>query len=432
MKFLGKKRKHSTLKCEQELVSVSKEDIPEYLKQGELYQSFNDDPDDQLIDVPGNTLKPNIVVNSSLDLRYLLSSLRYWGVSDIPQSIIEFVLTGHPMSSEAVLDEFEGFEYVDLLRDMLRSDSEERMELAAEYGELQVVRILHDNLDGIACEDACLTAAGGGHLDCLVFLHEQGYRWDFRTCAAAARCGSLECLTYAHKNGCLLSHNMIDDNFFEASIDEMACTAAASGGHLACLQYAHENKCPWHLRTTIAAAEGGHLSCLKYAHEKGCKWNADVCAAAAKCGSLACLQYAHENGCKWEEETCQNAAKNGHLECLKYAHENGCPCDFFVVAEAVQAGRVEIVRYLHENGYPFGFGDCATAAGLGHLECLQYLHEQGSPWGDAKVCTAAAEGGHLDCLKYAHEHGCSFSSALVKRAKGSRGNLCFAYVSDHC
>ena len=122
--------------------------------------------------------------------------------------------------------------------------------------------------------------------------------------------GNLECLKYVHKNG--------------YGLDNETCNDAAENGHLECLKYAHKNGYDWDIWTCDFAAENGHLECLKYAHKNGCPWDEGTCNSAAENGHLECLKYAHKNGCPWENETCNIAARNGHLECLKYAHKNGC------------------------------------------------------------------------------------------------------------
>ena len=47
-----------------------------------------------------------------------------------------------------------------------------------------------------------LPAAGGGHLECLKYLHKNGCPWDALTCADAAAYGRLVGLKYVHENGC--------------------------------------------------------------------------------------------------------------------------------------------------------------------------------------------------------------------------------------
>ena len=128
----------------------------------------------------------------------------------------------------------------------------------------------------------------------------------------AAKNGHLECLVYAHQNG--------------GEWDYRTCELAAANGHLDCLRYAHENRYRWDYLTCELAAKNGHLECLAYAHENWCMWDKWTCEAAAANGQLECLKYAHENGCPWDRRTCSYADQNGHLECLAYLHENGCPC----------------------------------------------------------------------------------------------------------
>ena len=47
----------------------------------------------------------------------------------------------------------------------------------------------------------CHEAAENGDLECLKYLHENGYPWYSNTCKSAAASGNLECLKYAHENG---------------------------------------------------------------------------------------------------------------------------------------------------------------------------------------------------------------------------------------
>ncbi len=50
-----------------------------------------------------------------------------------------------------------------------------------------------------------MEAAGGGHLDCLKYAHENGCKWDKWTWYEAARKGQLECLKYALENGAIFA-----------------------------------------------------------------------------------------------------------------------------------------------------------------------------------------------------------------------------------
>jgi len=160
-------------------------------------------------------------------------------------------------------------------------------------------------------QSACDQAAVSGNLDCLIFAHENGSRWNIFTCCMAAAEGNLECLKYAYENGCPLGL--------------LVRSLAVEYGHLNCLKYVHENGLALDKLTCSNAARKGFLDILKYAHENGCPWDTLTCSDAARHGHLNCLKYARENGCPWDRLTCFNAAKYGRLDCLQYAIENGCP-----------------------------------------------------------------------------------------------------------
>ncbi len=102
----------------------------------------------------------------------------------------------------------------------------------------------------------------------------KGSPWNEQTCAIAALNGHLDCLIYAHENGC--------------PWDEQTCANAALHGHFECLKYAVKNGCPWDHNTWYSATRDGHLDCLKYAVENGCPFDGyieitvDTCLRFAK------------------------------------------------------------------------------------------------------------------------------------------------------
>ena len=98
----------------------------------------------------------------------------------------------------------------------------------------------------------CKLAAKHGRLEDLMYLHDEGCKWDEGTCADAAKNGHLDCLEYAHKNRCLW--------------DEDTCDYAARNGHLDCLEYAIENGCPY--PEDIIEIAGDHIPCVVYLKTK--------------------------------------------------------------------------------------------------------------------------------------------------------------------
>jgi len=161
-------------------------------------------------------------------------------------------------------------------------------------------------------EHACEFAAENGDLECLKYLHEVAKApWEYGTASYAAANGHLHILEY------LVEHEY--DKY-----DATACKSAASNGHLDCLKYLHEVvKAPWDYGTADAAAANGHLHILEYLVEREYdQFDATACLFAACNGHLDCLKYLREVArAPWEYGTAMRAAANGHLHILEYLAE---------------------------------------------------------------------------------------------------------------
>ena len=99
-------------------------------------------------------------------------------------------------------------------------------------------------------EDICNLAIKYGHLDCLIYLREQGCKMEETSCDIAARYGQLKILQYLHEEG------------FEWSAD--TCKAAVARGQLECLKYLHENGCPWNSSALYLARQIKRTECIRY------------------------------------------------------------------------------------------------------------------------------------------------------------------------
>jgi hypothetical protein len=157
------------------------------------------------------------------------------------------------------------------------------------YGHLDCLKYLHSN--GLMTDWERLlvvTLAQNGHLNCLKWAMKNGYCWKEQAsfyagycghihllkyavkkgfsialaCFGAAQGGHLDCLIYCHEQGALFDSN---------DVGTPICNYAASEGHLDCLKYAHENGCKWDYTTCDEAIRNRHLDCLKYAVENGCE-----------------------------------------------------------------------------------------------------------------------------------------------------------------
>ncbi len=194
-----------------------------------------------------------------------------------------------------------------------------------------------------------------GNLKCMEFYSEaesKGYRHiddpsddilePIDSTEIAAKYGQLECLKYLHKNGYLWCGR--------------TTTEAASNGHLDCLKYAYENGCIWGIiHSAIAAAKNGHVECLRYLHEKN--------------APLTSVDY--------PTDVAEEAVVNGHVDCVKFLHEIGILTDPSFLECAADKGHLDCVKYINENLNP-SYDDISSAIKDAeenqHHDCAEYLH----------------------------------------------------------
>jgi hypothetical protein len=129
---------------------------------------------------------------------------------------------------------------------------------AARQGNLKMVKYCVAN-ECPMNERACAFAAEYGQLECLKYLHEEvKARWDSWTATRAAKNGHLHILEY-----------LVERKYDKYA--ERACWHAASYGHLDCLKYLHETaKAPWDYCAVRDAHEKNHPECLQYLLDNDC------------------------------------------------------------------------------------------------------------------------------------------------------------------
>jgi hypothetical protein len=129
---------------------------------------------------------------------------------------------------------------------------------AASQGNLEMVMYCIANECPID-EDACAYAAEYGHLECLKYLREEVKApWDFSTAEWAAENGHLHILEY-----------LVERKYNK--YNESACWCAAKYGHLDCLKYLHETaKTPWDEYALEGAHENNQTECVQYLLDNDC------------------------------------------------------------------------------------------------------------------------------------------------------------------
>ena len=167
-------------------------------------------------------------------------------------------------------------------------------------------------------------AAGGGHLEVVKWLREQGYAWTNDVCSAAATNGSLEVL--------------------------MTCESAIRSRELYVLKWVRKNGCPWGEQTCCTAAQMGELEMLKWARDNGCPCD-EVCRSAALYDRLHVLKWLRKHG--WPCEGISSVLNETPTEIQEWAKKEGLEYDrklnkrliVVITCFSIQNGRMKLWRH---------------------------------------------------------------------------------------
>jgi len=339
-------------------------DVPSFLRDGSFFQNL-DLEDQDTFEVPEDSFKPDLVIDSERDLSLLLRTVQFWGLPEIPIEMASYVLrTGDVADYEYLLEAFPDLTpYFNKILQVKRVRFCDGITAAIklELG-VRMVRLLHQ-LDYVLCGECCEAAATAGDLEILMYLHTEGCPWDERTTTAAATHSHLSCLEYA-------------PDFNRARVPDIMKIAAQKGStaSMKCLQ-----------NCLIPLTDDALTPCLRG-------------------GKLDNLRYLVESGCNIPDDVCMYATILSNRECLAFLHQRGFSltplCSLFA-----SNGRLTMLQYLHQHGCLWNARCCAMAAEGDHLDCLQYLHENGCPWDESTIAAAMARRS-WKCLWYALRHGC--------------------------
>lgn len=257
-----------------QFVTFHLSDVPEYLRKTEFYASLEDDEEE--ISLPKQFFKTNVSVSTPADARDLLSTMRFWGLEEIPPELIMYEVKSSHQDMDEMLSRFSHeLTIVEFLRLLNLELHHIRPSYHDEYINWRTLKPMRTTAESVVSILA------------LQFKHQRGQVWNELTTAMVAEMGWLDCLAFLHELGCP----------WDASV----CVNAASRNHLNCLAYAHTHGCPWDARATGAALQNHNRACFKYACDHGCPCDATTCSAAARIRNLSLLKFAHENGCPWDK-----------------------------------------------------------------------------------------------------------------------------------
>ena len=421
-------------------IDVLPSQVPKYLWDTVFYNGLNINDDDPFV-IPAQNMKASTSIYSLKDAEELLNTARYWGLEEIPASLLSFTMSQKYSDIVPILKRFVKEypvlnTYLSLVDD--RTPIISRLEIAMELGSLEAIKALRRQPKAFFTARGLSLAAEHNHMDCLRYaLSSQRSIWKGKEFVfrGAVRNGHLKCIEQLRRYNWSLTehgnnlasvaaaHNQYDvlDYLCVSNCSMTGCAnAAAERGHLNCLEYALLHGDSAFSNTITRAAAGGHLNCVKFLRAHGCAWEMSTSKAAAEGGHLECLKYLHEQGCPWDEEATQAAVRHSHLLCLHYLHENGCPWVVDVIErEAVCSGNLPILQYLHRQGCTFKrnmLGYISTtytemAAMYKRWDCVQYLIANG-----ASMCSYLSEllinSNEIALLHFAVNKGCPLSNAV--------------------
>jgi hypothetical protein len=346
------------------MISISKRDVPEYLRCGDFYPLLAGD-DEETFQLPVQVCKLDLQLSNDDDLRDLLNTLRFWAVDAIPMALIGYCFSLFPP---------------------------ELSELAMEYG--QAVPCLHTLsevrkykvAENRLCQALC---SGNFQIMCYAIgLAEAAgaIAWTEHHLELVFEAGDVDCLTY------------IVEKADPLELDTKQLTKSVQ-----CLQYALEN-CSVYAADFNAYCCAGDTDLVACLLAYGYSWNADTLTQCSWQNLPDMIRFLHGRGCTMWGMATMNAAYHGNLDLLRYIHANGSPLDFNCLSYATLYEHWACFTYLIEHDC-FYTPEIAAMVANRSLSMFQYLRARGYDY-DAQECMLhAMYGGHIETMQYLRNEG---------------------------
>ena len=188
-------------------------------------------------------------------------------------------------------------------------------------------------------EIPCAKAASLGRTDLLQAAYESSLaRRDVTACTSAAAGGHLETIKYLH--------------FMECPWDESTANAAAEGGHLDILQWIIPRGCPSNNLTQLSAASRGDLEMVSWLYFHGHPVCSSVIEETVLSGYSHIVEWARSLGIEYSSAFTA-AIKSGNMDMVVYMHERMYSWHRDDVIYRIQLGGVSprLTEWLVSHGY---------------------------------------------------------------------------------
>jgi hypothetical protein len=450
----------------EQTVSVRLSDVPEYLRNSELYRTSVQKMNDKngALSLPSKCFKIELSIKNCSDLSEVLGTACYWVVDDLPDEVYDFVTANMEAIGEVATQFAGSFRVFATIKHLRKSMPSTWLADSARWVDLQLMKYLRRK--GHAWGRECFFAADGGHLECLKFAHEGGCSLSDRdncACWAALQNGSTECIMYAHKNGCPTDYTIEPKLFLYHKNAECLEYVLHNSVFAGLLEDVHETghtaiarrspscidklcQMGWNLANdSIAfalALETHDLATIEHVVRSGCKLRGDPFAELFEVAAYAELQPAIipevvalllERGQRFIIQSLENiAAHEVRREVVRTLIAwGGCPTEPAATVVIARLGCVDLLKSAFEFGCRPSPEVSQVALELADMAMLQCAKAHGcavpAPAIAAALMVAANEG---DVVKLQYLHTLLLSEAAA--AAAFRGHeACVQFLEQH-
>lgn len=148
------------------MLTVNITNIPEYLRTGELFQSFDIEGNDKLT-VPSDYFRPDAIITNDEELEHLLKTLRFWNVLQVPWELVDYTAFDKSTTWDVCRRYEHDLPFLTSVQCILTAKN--RLNAAATLGSVEWLRYVHDKLQQPMTREALEFAADLGYLSCLVY-----------------------------------------------------------------------------------------------------------------------------------------------------------------------------------------------------------------------------------------------------------------------